>query len=258
MNLPDPCHFFDLPRIRQECSWLTLRFEKQVPSTNCWARQANDPASLTENRPVLYLTECQTAGRGRGNHRWFSGPGSLTFTLLLSTGWAASDVRRRWVSLAAGCGLCEALAPQGMPTALKWPNDVMLKDRKLAGVLIESVGTGRLAIGCGLNVNNSISGVPGAIAVNDYLGKSVDLTQVTIDCVTAVHQQIAKLQETSPQGLLQAVRSRDWLANRRVLWSDGDRREACLVRGIADDGGLIVRGAAGEKTLYSGSVRPLT
>jgi BirA family transcriptional regulator, biotin operon repressor / biotin---[acetyl-CoA-carboxylase] ligase len=110
----------------------------------------------SDTQPCLLVAEHQTIGRGRMGRSWQAAPGaSLTFSLALPL--APAD----WsgLSLAVGVALAEALdgALEGGPTriGLKWPNDLWLDQRKLGGVLIEtvSVGSQRMAvIGIGLNV----------------------------------------------------------------------------------------------------------
>lgn len=109
----------------------------------------------SDTQPCLLVAEHQTVGRGRMGRSWQAAPGaSLTFSLAL----ALAPVDWSGLSLAVGVALAEALdrAPQGRPRiGLKWPNDLWLDQRKLGGVLIEtvSVGSQRMAvIGIGLNV----------------------------------------------------------------------------------------------------------
>ena len=109
----------------------------------------------SDTQPCLLVAEHQTVGRGRMGRNWQAAPGaSLTFSLALAL--APAD----WsgLSLAVGVALAEALdpVPAGRPRiGLKWPNDLWLDERKLGGILIETVSVGpqRMAVvGVGLNV----------------------------------------------------------------------------------------------------------
>jgi BirA family biotin operon repressor/biotin-[acetyl-CoA-carboxylase] ligase len=108
-------------------------------------------------QPCLLVAEHQTHGRGRMGRAWLSSPdSSLTFSLALNL--APAD----WsgLSLAVGCAIAEALEPIDKTNSaprltLKWPNDIWLDERKLGGILIETVtaGSGRMVvIGVGLNI----------------------------------------------------------------------------------------------------------
>ena len=109
-------------------------------------------------RPTLLVAEHQSAGRGRAGRSWLSAAGaSLTFSLA----WKFSGAPQRLLGLplAAGVALAEALAAQGVPVQLKWPNDVLKDGAKLAGILIETRSGGGggdggtwAVIGIGLNL----------------------------------------------------------------------------------------------------------
>ena len=104
--------------------------------------------------PCLLIAEHQTHGRGRQGRSWHSTAGaSLTFSLSLPleiADWSG-------LSLVVGAAIAEALDPDGRRLGLKWPNDLWLDERKLGGILIETVpaGSSRMAvIGVGLNVSD--------------------------------------------------------------------------------------------------------
>ena len=111
--------------------------------------------------PALVYAERQVAGRGRGGNQWQSSRGSLTFTLLedfarvglpLSQHPAAS-----LITALAVADACESMLPC-TAVQVKWPNDVYVGERKLAGILIESAASqpNVHVIGIGINVNNAI------------------------------------------------------------------------------------------------------
>jgi BirA family biotin operon repressor/biotin-[acetyl-CoA-carboxylase] ligase len=97
--------------------------------------------------------DTQTAGRGRHTRAWVSDAGGLWLSAVVPTGpaeqgWAA-------LPLAAGVAVCESLAGLGPgPLRLRWPNDVMLGGRKLAGLLVDQFRPGSAVVGIGLNVSN--------------------------------------------------------------------------------------------------------
>lgn len=110
-------------------------------------------------KPTWIMAKTQTAGRGRRGRSWTDAPGNLKATLMLRPGgmpaWAALR------SFLAANALYEALAMyvDRDLLSLKWPNDVLLDDRKVAGILLESISTGSvvewLAIGVGVNLRHA-------------------------------------------------------------------------------------------------------
>lgn len=211
--------------------------------------------------PVLLVAERQTAGRGRLGRTWSSGgdgasvhgaPPSLTFSLglpLAPADWSG-------LSLAVGLSVVESLHPA---LQLKWPNDVWLRNRKLAGILIEtaSVGEQRYAvIGVGINIE-----VPQA---QDLRTPPASLREVLpeIDAAGALARVAAPLVRAIRQfeadgfgPLRQAFHARDLLYGREVACSDG---VVGMARGVDAGGALLVHTENGLRKITSSevSVRP--
>jgi BirA family biotin operon repressor/biotin-[acetyl-CoA-carboxylase] ligase len=98
----------------------------------------------------VLVTDHQTAGRGRLGRSWSARPGdSLAISVLLRP--AVPRERLGWLSLAAGAAMTQALEGLGVAARAKWPNDVLIGDRKVCGVLAEALVDGGVVIGAGLN-----------------------------------------------------------------------------------------------------------
>jgi BirA family biotin operon repressor/biotin-[acetyl-CoA-carboxylase] ligase len=143
--------------------WLALEVVPSTGSTNAdlLARAADDPGSPEGQ---VLVAEEQTAGRGRLGRSWSSVPGaSLTFSVLLRPA-AVPAARRGWLTLLAGVAVASAVrSAAGVDAVLKWPNDVLAGDRKLAGILAEQSPDGSaVVIGTGLNV----AAAPGELPVS--------------------------------------------------------------------------------------------
>jgi BirA family biotin operon repressor/biotin-[acetyl-CoA-carboxylase] ligase len=132
--------------------WLALEVVPSTGSTNAdLLARAADPSSPEGQ---VLVAEEQTAGRGRLGRSWSSVPGaSLTFSVLLRPA-AVPAARRGWLTLLAGVAVASAVrSVAGVDAVLKWPNDVLVGDRKLAGILAEQTPDGSaVVIGTGLNV----------------------------------------------------------------------------------------------------------
>jgi BirA family biotin operon repressor/biotin-[acetyl-CoA-carboxylase] ligase len=148
--------------------WTALDVVASTGSTNVdlLARAAGD-AAVPEGQ--VLVAEQQTAGRGRLGRTWTSVPGaSLTFSVLLRPATVPA-ARRGWLALLAGVAVASAVrsvtgggvSGGGVGAVLKWPNDVLVGDRKLAGILAEQSPDGSaVVIGMGINVATPADALP--------------------------------------------------------------------------------------------------
>lgn len=207
--------------------------------------------------------ECQTAGRGRMGRTWQSGMGSgLTFSLLWrfeqGAGWLGG------LSLAAGIALMRVLRGYGIAEAgLKWPNDILWRGCKLAGILIEmhgdALGPSSAVIGIGINVRVAPalrSRIDGAVAdIETACGLPVERNRLLAACLAELGTVLAQF---AREGL--APLREEWCAwhlyeGRAVAVKRPDGAvEEGIAAGIADDGALLVNGAAGLRRYHSGEV----
>ena len=155
--LPRPVDLLDpewihrsVPRLRPGA--VHVRFAADSTNT-VLARRLREGAAA----PELCSAEIQTAGRGRRGRRWISGLGQ---SLVLSVSWRFTSRSNGpgGLSLAAGAALAEALAAGGFEgVMLKWPNDLVIGDRKLAGILVEAShsrpGSAACVVGVGFNLD---------------------------------------------------------------------------------------------------------
>ncbi|NUR72264.1 MAG: biotin--[acetyl-CoA-carboxylase] ligase [Hamadaea sp.] len=126
-----------------------VREVRETGSTNAdvlAAAQAGEPEGLVVSAGT------QTAGRGRLGRTWQSPPGGgLWFSVLLRPA-DVPPARLGWLPLLAGVALAHTVREvAGVPTELKWPNDLLVGGKKCAGILAEATGTGAIALGIGLN-----------------------------------------------------------------------------------------------------------
>ncbi|MGB8651236.1 MAG: biotin--[acetyl-CoA-carboxylase] ligase [Mycobacteriales bacterium] len=135
-----------------------LEVLQAVGSTN---QVVAERARAGEPHGLVVVAEEQTAGRGRLDRHWLSPPrAGLTFSVLLRPDAAQLG----WVPLLGGLAVAQALRAQaGVDADLKWPNDVLVDDRKVAGLLAEAVGSGAdtaAVLGIGLNVTTRREELP--------------------------------------------------------------------------------------------------
>ena len=170
------------------------RFFPVVGSTN---DIAVDWAEKGAPEWALVIADAQTAGRGRENRRWVTEPGcALAMSLILRPSPVEVEFAPRFTALAA-LGLIEALAEWGLHAELKWPNDVLLAGKKVAGVLVEADWQAdqvrSVVIGMGVNVSSGSVPPPEtlhypATAVEIVLGSSVDRWALLASTVLAMQR----------------------------------------------------------------------
>lgn len=170
-----------------------------TPSTNQTLRDTE--SQLGDYSAVL--TADQTQGRGRLQRNWVSRPGeSLALSIVCP---AISARHKSWLPLVVGASLTQALRNIGLSEAeMKWPNDVLIRDEKVAGVLCESLPSDRIIAGLGLNVDfaSHRGPTPHAVAVSRYIPVSHGLVDTIVhDTLTAVR---AWCEEEPEKGLVRA------------------------------------------------------
>ena len=146
-----------------------LRFDL-LDSTNEEARRL---AATGDIGPVWIAARMQSKGRGRRGNSWISEPGNLFATLLMS----APNATAAQLGFAASLATADMVASYTtLPRVrLKWPNDVLLDNRKVAGILLEAVGPETVAIGIGINLAHHPEDTETpAVSVKSATGHAVD------------------------------------------------------------------------------------
>lgn len=240
---------------------------EETGSTNADLMQACRQAPWDDDAARVRVAYRQTAGRGRQGRPW-QGQAGLTFSVAMPL--ALAPARLSGLSLAVGLAVAQALedcdAACGTRVGLKWPNDLQIDGRKLAGILIESVPAGpqRLwaVVGIGLNLvrdarmeaalGRDLAGVAEAMPVFDT---QRDPTRI----LGAVLNRLAGMREIFlEQGfapLAPAWSARDAFRNEPVrLLHDGQVLAEGLARGVDSDGHLLLETADGLQRITSGEV----
>ncbi len=249
-----------------------VEYHPTVESTNDLARELVDRSVPL---PALVVAGQQTRGRGRQGRRWWSPPGALLCSLVVGpdVGPQQSDalsVMAPWT----GIGLAEGLnrIEPALPLWLKWPNDLMVGDCKLGGVLVECVPGGaegtRWIVGFGVNVNNrrESSRVPPEeldggylpLSLIDFSGRSYPLVGILSALLHSLATTYSKLR-SDPESLPERWQVYCGLQGRRIeVATRDDRRIAGIGLGIDAAGALRVQTDHGSVvTVLNGTVRSI-
>lgn len=250
----------DLPQLLDQTAIQDAQWLKTVGSTNTYLLNF-DCESI--HLPLLVGTESQNQGRGRGSHQWWSGTGSLPFSILLAPAhWEIPPTRWPILSLVTGLAVCRALKMLSHVGTfqVKWPNDVYANGRKICGILIEAhpVHTDQLVIGIGLNVNNSLAEAPTelqhkAIALCDLLGTPLNTTEVLITLVNSLDEQLRELGPDSRRWH-QEFRQNCYVSGKMITVRNvsGEVTGTCM--GIDEDGALKLLTEQGVERILAGEI----
>jgi BirA family biotin operon repressor/biotin-[acetyl-CoA-carboxylase] ligase len=233
-------------------------------STNVHARMLAEKGAAEGE---IVVAEAQTHGRGRLGRRWESPPGvNLYLSVILRP--RLLPVHAPQITLMAAVALAETVAPLiKQAPVIKWPNDILVKDRKLAGVLSEAVCDPQrihhVILGMGLNVNYQVTSMPPEIrqratSVADLTGSPIDRESVMVRLIHNLDRCYGELDKFG----FEALRAR-WdvffgLRGRRVRIENREDVVIGRALGIDRNGALIVEDDFGRRqNIYAGDIIPL-
>jgi BirA family biotin operon repressor/biotin-[acetyl-CoA-carboxylase] ligase len=261
--------------------WTRLDVRAETSSTNADVSAA---ASAGEPEGLVEVAERQTAGRGRLGRVWQSPPrAGIAVSVLLrpgaarpELGWSALPPKAyAWLPLLAGVAVAEAVTrlaelPDGVLPELKWPNDLLINNAKVAGILAEGVADGSdgapaVVVGMGLNVTlradelpSSPTGLPATslrLAGAEVTDRDPLLRAILRGLATWYDRWRAADGDAAASGLRGAYLSRCGTVGRsvRVLLPGGDEFTGTAT-GVDDSGRLIVHTPQGDRIVAAGDV----
>jgi BirA family biotin operon repressor/biotin-[acetyl-CoA-carboxylase] ligase len=217
---------------------------RRTDSTNDRAREL---ALRGAPHGTLVTAAEQSAGRGRQGRRWSAPAGSSLLMSIVLRQQPSAPLPLASLPLLAAVALCDAVGPDAR---IKWPNDVLLDGRKLAGILVEGrPQQGWAVLGIGVNVAVRIDDLPASLGPTAAtLGRDPDAIEPFLAELLAALE--ARLRQPTAE-VLEAWRERDALRGREIAWSGG-RGHAASIDG---EGRLVVDLADGSRTaLTAGEV----
>ena len=234
-----------------------LQWYEQVGSTNDIAMTA---AADGAPEGMVVAANAQSSGRGRLGRVWASPPGAgLYVSLVLRPPREAMPL----ITIAAGAAVAGGIeAATGLATSLKWPNDVYVGIRKLAGILAEAGSSPlgeHVVVGCGINVQRA--SLPPDVAaratsIEGELGKPVDRGLLLTECLAAFSDHYQTLQHGTYEAIVSAWRARATPhMGRRVEWDEAGGVQQGIVHDIDARGALLVRADGRVVRVISGEVR---
>ena len=226
---------------------------------NIWAEIFYTQIRLIPEGTVL-LSEEQTHGRGRKQRVWFSLPElSLTFSVLLKQ--KVSALNLSFLSLASAAAVAQAIENlYQLKVNLKWPNDVLVNNKKVAGILLESKFHGleleKVVIGIGINVNQpffkgSYNLTPTSIRLE--FGKAVSREKLLSELLNIFEDIIEELQNNRSK-VLNYWREKCRFIGEKVTITDDKFQKFGIFEDIDEDGAMLLRTQKGIEKITFGDI----
>ena len=230
-----------------------------IDSTNSYLMKAHSYKPGT-----VVLADYQTAGRGRFGRSWISPPEeALLFSILLTD--LNQAIPLYIYTFLAAVGVYEGLKPLisgKYKLSLKWPNDILLNNKKVCGILVQSKTNGsvlsRLVIGIGLNINQPEEffkdELQHAASLYSTTGKRFDRILVLTNILRNIDQQLTILREKGAKIIFNKWKNACDSIGRPVAVDDGKRIHKGIFEDISENGGLILKTDGAEKVFHAADV----
>ncbi len=223
----------------------------EIDSTNTEAKRN---IGLLGDLPIAFIAETQSAGRGRMGRSFYSPDRTgLYFSLLVKDKKQATE--SLFVTTAAAVAIRRAIKRvSGTDTGIKWINDLYLKDKKVAGILVEAVSLGEeryLVIGVGINLTTE--SFPDEIKdIAASLGVDGIRNRLAAECISELLQV---LDDLSNARIIEEYRSASIVLGREIVYFSGEEKRVGIAKSIDERGRLTVIEKSGEIiTLGSGEI----
>jgi len=237
-----------------------LHFAPVTGSTNTDAREAGHQGAPHGS---VYLSDEQTAGRGRGDHAWQSATGEGLYLSVLMRPYLPPN-RLALLPLAAGLAASEAISgTSGLEVDLRWPNDLLIGPKKTGGILVESKTDGKAVVfavvGIGINVHqrtfDADLATPGT-SLDMEAGRTISRQSLLVCLLKSLEREAMRLQDRDAARVVveRLENASTWLRGRLV---EVHGPQACtgVSAGLDESGFLLVNTSCGLVTVRTGGLR---
>jgi len=225
-----------------------------VDSTNNYAATLVHREKASEG--TVILADLQTHGKGQGKNSWFSEKGlNLLMSIILKPDFLPA-YKQFYLSMSIASGINDCLADMGIRPLIKWPNDILINGKKVAGILIENTilsnNLHTSVVGIGLNVNqeNFPAIIPNPVSLKLETGKTYDINQLLEKLILFIQKRLNPLYSENFTAVKSAYLNSLWLLNTRAVFTDEAGRFEGRIVDVAESGELVIVTASGETRSY--------
>lgn len=228
---------------------MNIEIFEEIDSTNEYLKRQKD----NKNYDIV-MAHKQTKGKGTRGRVWLSTEGILMFSMIIKEDKNISMEEYTKLPLVVGMALLSALEEiEKLPFMFKWTNDIYLYDKKLSGILTEKIGEDFI-VGVGINLNILEFGDLNAISLKAVSGKDYDKLECLKSIVNKIKEYIYKFYRGEWNLILGEINEKNYLKNKEIKFIGVDRIYDGVVKGINNDGELILEEKGKNYNLRIGEV----
>jgi BirA family biotin operon repressor/biotin-[acetyl-CoA-carboxylase] ligase len=228
---------------------MNIEIFEEIDSTNEYLKRQKD----NKNYDIV-IAHKQTKGKGTRGRVWLSTEGILMFSMVIKEDKNISMEEYTKLPLVVGMALLSALEEiEKLPFMFKWTNDIYLYDKKLSGILTEKIGEDFI-VGVGINLNILEFGDLNAISLKAVSGKDYDKLECLKSIVNKIKEYIYKFYRGEWNLILGEINEKNYLKNKEIKFIGVDRIYDGVVKGINNDGELILEEKGKNYNLRIGEV----
>jgi len=237
-----------------------IHYFRKLSSTNTTAKEQ---AKKRAKEGTTIIAETQTNGKGRLNRRWISPKGGIWLSIILRSKVTAEDAAKITVTTALAVAKT-LLILYGLKAQIKWPNDVLIQNKKICGILVEATlkekTVDSLVVGIGLNANFTLRDLPQglqttATTLEEVLKKKVELEELICLILREFEEYYKRFNEKEFSDLLSEYRSMaSFLGKKVAITSLNETMTGVAIR-VDKNGELIIRLQNGiKRSIVSGDL----
>lgn len=234
-------------------------FKEVVDSTQNLAMSL---ASRPDSHGLVVIAEQQKSGRGRQKRKWLSPKGGVWLSIVLKPQIPISKMTL--LPFVAALAVCDAIKAMGLDARLKWPNDVMISGKKVAGILLDvSAEVDEInyaVIGIGINANIDASAISARIdgikitSMSDELGRPVNRLDLTKALLESLERHYLEMDRQGAGIILKRWKENSDMLGRKVAVTQNGKTIQGIASDVNDDGSLFLRTDSGDIDIVSGDI----